>query len=131
MALAVPKSVEAPTAVSDAALDLEHLRRMTFGDRRLERELLALFDQQASVLLPRMQAADAASVGALAHTLKGSALGVGAFAVAEAAAEVERVRELAALRDRIARLEVAIAAARAQIGALLAEDDGSGTARKG
>jgi len=131
MALAAPKSVEAPPTVPNAAIDREHLRRMTFGDRRLERELLALFDQQASVLLPRMQTADAASVGALAHTIKGSALGVGAFAVAEAAAETERAREPAALRDAIARLEVAIAAARAQIAALLAEDDGTGTAGKG
>ena len=126
MAQAAPKMLEAPAAVSDAGIDREHLSRLTFGDQQLERELLVLFDQQAAVLLPRMQTADMASVGALAHTLKGSALGVGAFAVAEAAGAVEQARDPAALREAIARLAVAIAGARAHIAVLLAVDGAGG-----
>lgn len=127
MAQAAPKMMEAPPAVSDAVIDREHLARLTFGDQRLERELLALFDQQASLLLPRIQTADMASVGALAHTLKGSALGVGAFTVAEASAAAEQARDPTVLREAIARLAVAIAAARAQIAVLLGSaPDGTG-----
>lgn len=74
-------------------LDRGHLRRMTAGDTALERELLQLFDTQCSVLMDRMaQCAPSARAG-LAHTLKGSALGIGAMLVAEAAAALETAGE--------------------------------------
>lgn len=99
-----------------AVIDRDHLARMTFGDQSLERELLQLFDRQAVILLDRMRTADGASVAALAHTLKGSAVGIGAGHVARAAAEVEQARGGAAI-DRLAD---AVAAARACIAEHLA-----------
>ena len=79
---AVRTSVERP-------IDLVHLARMTLGERSLEREVLQLFDRQAAILMGRMQAAPAAAMAALAHTLKGSARAIGAARVARAAEVVE------------------------------------------
>jgi HPt (histidine-containing phosphotransfer) domain-containing protein len=81
--------VSPPLAPDAQAIDRTHLFRMTLGDHDLECEVLRLFDQQAGLLLARMAEADAAGVAALAHTLKGSARGVGAFGVARAAEAVE------------------------------------------
>jgi HPt (histidine-containing phosphotransfer) domain-containing protein len=101
-------------------IDLVHLARMTLGDRGLEREVLALFDRQATVLLSRMRAASPGSVTTVAHTLKGSARGVGAWRVAAAAEAVE----LAAsgegdLSAAITRLAACADEARAVIAELL------------
>jgi HPt (histidine-containing phosphotransfer) domain-containing protein len=71
------------------ALDLAHLSRMTLGERDLEREVLCLFAGQAEMLLAHMREADPQAVAAQAHTLKGSARGIGAWPLARAAAEVE------------------------------------------
>jgi hypothetical protein len=73
----------------ESAIDRVHLFRMTLGDHGLEREVLALFDRQIDLLIDRMRAADASCVPALAHTLKGSARGVGAWPMARAAEAVE------------------------------------------
>lgn len=70
-------------------IDLVHLSRMTLGDRALERDVLALFGRQIDLLMPRIETAPAPVAAAAAHTLKGSAQGVGAFALATAAADVE------------------------------------------
>jgi HPt (histidine-containing phosphotransfer) domain-containing protein len=89
-------------------LDLAHLARQTFSDRALEREVLALFEQQVDMLLARMAADEPRMVGALAHTLAGSAAGIGAWRVAEAATALERAAvvpgtgALAALIDHLA-----------------------------
>ena len=83
-------SVSAPPLVPiERPIDLEHLSRMTLGERSLECELLRLFDRQATMLMSRMQQTEPAIVAACAHTLKGSALGIGAWPVARAAALVE------------------------------------------
>jgi Hpt domain-containing protein len=108
-------------ALDAPAIDRAHLKQMTFGDRGLERELLQLFDRQAELLLARMRAGEAAVLATLAHTLKGSALGVGAAEVAQAAAATEAAAagspaQRAAALDGLA---AAIAAARAEIAALL------------
>ena len=70
-------------------VDLAHLARQTLGDRALEQEVLKLFVQQA--LIARDQFAQAAPNERLriAHSLKGSARGVGAFAVADCVALLE------------------------------------------
>lgn len=71
-------------------LDIEHLTRQTFGDRELELEVLALFERQSRDMIARLRAATTAKDWAYAaHTLVGSARGIGAFAVAAAAAAVE------------------------------------------
>jgi HPt (histidine-containing phosphotransfer) domain-containing protein len=103
-------------------IDLVHLARMTLGDRSLEREVLALFDRQAGLLLVRMQQAARAGISAAAHTLKGSARGIGAWRVAPAAEAVELAAGSAAERDleaAIARLDAAATETRALIADLL------------
>ena len=108
---------------AEAAIDRGQLSRMTFGDRNLERELLELFDRQAAMLMVRMRAGGEAAVKPLAHTLKGSASGIGAGGVARAAEAAERAAgagasECSAAVDRLAQ---AVEEARALIADLLRE----------
>lgn len=60
------------------------------GDREVEQEVLALFVQQALSVRDRLGQAGLAERLSLAHGLKGSARGVGAFAIAECVAEIEK-----------------------------------------
>jgi len=73
------------------------------------------------LLTDRMRQAEPAALSALAHALKGSARGIGAWAVADAAEALERAA--AAPDDRRASalhgLAEAVAAARAHIAELL------------
>ena len=115
-------SVSAPPLVPiERPIDLEHLSRMTLGERSLESELLRLFDRQAVMLLERMQQATPAIAAASAHTLKGSALGIGAWAVARAAGLVELAAgtQGADLKAPLGSLAIGIAEARAVITDLL------------
>jgi HPt (histidine-containing phosphotransfer) domain-containing protein len=118
---AVAKVMEAePAIVADArVIDVEHLARMTLGERSLEREVLALFDRQADMLLPRIRRGDPALAAASAHTLKGSAVGIGAFGVARAAEAVEQAKggSTAAAIDTLAAV---LEEAKAEIARLLA-----------
>ena len=106
-----------PLAPDAGALDLNHLERMTLGDAQLEREVLTMFAEQALRLLDMMDELPG-EAGTLAHTLKGSARGVGAFAVAEAAARLEvsirnrdkREPALQELKCAVAEVRIAIAA---------------------
>ncbi len=106
-----------PLAPLDHPIDLDHLARMTLGDAELEREVLGMFAEQ-SIRLVAAIAALPAETGALAHKLKGSARGIGAFAVAEAAAGLETAirtgddppRALAALKSAVADVRAAIEA---------------------
>jgi hypothetical protein len=111
-----------PFAPSDQAIDLQHLARMTLGEHALEREVLSLFDRQAGMLLGRMRDAGPAIVAAFAHTLKGSARGIGAWRVAEAADAVE-MTAAAASRDEadssLRRLVIAVDEVKAEIAAIL------------
>jgi hypothetical protein len=95
-----------------------HLSRMSLGERGLEREVLELFDRQVEILLPRLQEAEGHAVATLAHTLKGSARGIGAWRVAHAAANVERATG-AGVAPAVAALATAIAETRAEIARLL------------
>ncbi|GJE62477.1 Hpt domain-containing protein [Methylobacterium trifolii] len=104
----------------DAAIDRAHLDAQTFGDAELARELLALFSGQCRRILPALSdpGRDPTGRADLAHTLKGSAAGVGAFSVMQACAEIE-----SALRGEgeppsavhLADLGTAVAAALAEI----------------
>ena len=104
-----------------AAIDRVHLAQMTLGDRKLERELLRLFEQQAGLLIARMRASEPATVATLAHTLKGSALGVGAANVARAAAATELACAAgpAECAGSVHRLALAVEEARGAIAALV------------
>jgi HPt (histidine-containing phosphotransfer) domain-containing protein len=103
-----------PLAPEGPALDIPHLERMTLGERELEREVLLLFAQQAGDLLRRLEKLPREG-WSLAHTLKGSAGGIGAFAVAEAAGEVER-----SLRHGLPAADAMMALRLAVHGALIA-----------
>lgn len=70
-------------------IDFAHLERQTFGDRGLETELLSLFVGQAAAIRGRLRGANGEERQRLAHTLKGSARSVGAFALGDAAAVLE------------------------------------------
>ncbi|MFY9685905.1 MAG: Hpt domain-containing protein [Pseudolabrys sp.] len=110
-----------PEALEMAVLDRDHLARMTFGDRGLEREVLQLFDRQSELLLDRMRTSEPAAIATLAHTLKGSAVGIGAARVARAAAEAELVAQAKPGESSraIAELAQAVEEARAEISALI------------
>lgn len=117
-ALALEQLQSPPLAPGDDAIDLDHLSRMTLGERSLEREVLALFDRQAQILFLRMTKTTPAAAAAAAHTLKGSAVGIGAWRVARAAEAVEQAGA-AKLAAAVSALGVAVEEARAAIAALL------------
>jgi HPt (histidine-containing phosphotransfer) domain-containing protein len=72
-----------PVPADARILDPAHLQRQTFGDRSLEREVLALFERQCDRLLPLIAAAERLPERAdAAHTLKGAARAIGAWRVA-------------------------------------------------
>ena len=83
--------------IAERPIDLDHLNRYTGGDRGLNEEILKLFEDQCAVTLAQLEAL-AKEDGAggkiwhqLTHTLKGAARGVGAFGLAEIAAEAEKI----------------------------------------
>ena len=77
-----------PLAPDDGPIDNAHLERMTLGDLALEQEVLAMFSAQAVGLIGRLAALPSERM-TLAHTLKGSARGIGAWRVARAAELLE------------------------------------------
>ncbi|MGP9822488.1 Hpt domain-containing protein [Salinarimonas sp. NSM] len=106
-------------------LDRAHLDAQTFGDADLAREVLGLFEGQLDRLPPLV--AEAPETGAridAAHTLKGSARGVGALRVAACAEACEHglragrgiSGELAGLADAVALTRGAIARTVAEMG---------------
>jgi HPt (histidine-containing phosphotransfer) domain-containing protein len=104
-------------------IDDSHLERMTLGDRRLEREVLELFVRQTTIMLNRIVGAEPAMAAAAAHTLKGSARGIGAWRVARAAELLEHAADVAGHDDDVAEaiteLKAASLEASAAIGARL------------
>lgn len=122
--VADPSAVDAPPlAPQDDAIDLQHLARMTLGEQHLEAEVLALFDRQATILLGHIRACAPAAAAAFAHTLKGSATGIGAWRVAAAAGAVERqalASVSAGIDEAVTQLAAAIEEAHAAIAQQLA-----------
>lgn len=105
-------------------LDVDHLARMTLGDRALEREVLEIFVRQNAMMLGRIADAAPARLAEAAHTLSGSARGIGAWRVAQAAERLERTSGEAceeALNRAIADLEAASLEVSAAIAARLGE----------
>jgi HPt (histidine-containing phosphotransfer) domain-containing protein len=108
-----------PPLVPDGGpIDLAHLQRMTLGNASLEREVLALFSVQA-VGLAAALASLPSDATALAHTLKGSACAIGAFAVADAAGHLEvLLRKGEDPAQALLQLNEAVTEARAAIEAI-------------
>jgi HPt (histidine-containing phosphotransfer) domain-containing protein len=115
---AAAKALNPASPPSGAAIDTVHLSRMTLGEHSLQREVLALFDRQADILLPRIRRGAPALAAASAHTLKGSAVGIGAFRVAQAAEAVEQARDAAAA-IAVDKLAAMLDEAKAEIARLL------------
>jgi HPt (histidine-containing phosphotransfer) domain-containing protein len=108
-----------PLVPDDGPIDIEHLARMTLGDARLEREVLAMFSAQAVSLIAAL-ATMTAEAGMLAHTLKGSARAIGAFRVADAAEHLETViQDGGNPTGALAELDDAVAQARTAVDAIL------------
>lgn len=76
----------------DRPLDLVHLSKYTLGDRGLESELLGLFRAQAGIYVTRLEtAASSRDWKDAAHSLKGSARGLGAWALGDISEEAEHL----------------------------------------
>lgn len=81
-----------PYTAQTRPIDLVHLSKYTLGNRSLENELLGLFRTQADVYLARLaEAGDDAEWKNAAHSLKGSARGLGAWALGDLAEEAEKL----------------------------------------
>jgi HPt (histidine-containing phosphotransfer) domain-containing protein len=109
----------AAVATPSSPLDRAFLSRQTFGDRKLEREVLDLFRTQSPIYLERVKAARSDSEWREAvHTLKGSARAVGAWRIAEAAERAE-LGNPSSRAASIAQLESSVLEANAFIGSVL------------
>ena len=90
-------------------VDLVHLARYTGGDSELNAEILKLFETQANDLVAQLQslleAGDAKGWHAIHHSLKGAARGIGAFALADAAAQAETLDPCANSGQAVAALD--------------------------
>ena len=117
----------ASPTIATEPIDRVHLFRMTLGDARVQAEVLALFGQQIELLVGRMDTAPPAVGATLAHPLKGSARGVGAWAVVEATDAIETaVAAGAALAGPMAALAQAGAAVHAAIAGMRQSEAGEG-----
>jgi HPt (histidine-containing phosphotransfer) domain-containing protein len=96
-----------------AVLDREHLSHYTMGNERLAAEIVGLFLAQVPSILVMLRSATSPEDWKLAtHTLKGSAVAVGAMRIARIAAELEKldISEGKARLPLIAALDTEIAA---------------------
>jgi HPt (histidine-containing phosphotransfer) domain-containing protein len=123
--LADPSHLRDTAEVHESPVDLVHLARHTFGDAELEREVLQLFVTQSRIYLNRLkEARDVEQWRRAAHTIKGSARGIGAWAVAERAEATELLGhkvEDELCRKAIAALEQEVNAANTYIRGLFVE----------
>lgn len=95
-------------------VDYTHLQSQAAGDIAVMREVLSLFVTHGEQVIEELERAhDAKAWKQWTHTLKGSARGIGAFAVAEAAADAE-CHSLD--KSKLDPLKAAFAEARAFIG---------------
>jgi HPt (histidine-containing phosphotransfer) domain-containing protein len=73
------------------AVDFAYLERYAAGDASLIDEVLGLFREQAEIWVRLLDPGEAAEAWRdAAHSLKGSALGIGAFALADECEAAER-----------------------------------------
>jgi HPt (histidine-containing phosphotransfer) domain-containing protein len=113
-------ATESSRGQTSCVIDEDHLGRMTLGDRSLEREILEIFGRQTALMLTRIEGAEPARAAAAAHTLKGSACGIGAWRVVQAAERLEQAAAgLGDFSEAVAELEAASTEVRAAIAARL------------
>ncbi len=109
----------------DRPVDLVHLARHTMGNRSLEREVLVLFHAQCEINLRRLkEAADDKAWVDAAHTIKGSAKGIGAWPIAKCAETAEALKGAAretGCSEAVKKLETLTSEAKGYIESLLAE----------
>src|ERR1700742_1941770 len=90
------------------AIDFSHLEQYVGGDQGIIREVLALFSDQARTVLPILDPAGPPDQWRnAAHSLKGSALGIGATALAAACGDAEAVKEASVEQKAAARARTA------------------------
>ena len=111
--------------VSRRPVDLVHLARYTLGNRALEREVLELFRTQSQLYLDRLKDAESEQAWHdAAHTIVGSARGIGAWSVAKTAETAEELDSdaIRVSRDKVVEsLESQIDEANGFIQALLVD----------
>lgn len=90
------------------AIDFSHLEHYVGGDQAIIREVLALFSDQARTVLPQLDPEGSTDQwrGA-AHSLKGSALGIGAAALAAACGDAEQAKDAPVAEKIAARARIA------------------------
>ena len=72
-------------------IDTNHLSHQTLGEETIAEDVLSLFTAQAEDWKTLLrQAQETSSIASLAHKMKGSARGIGAFPLAGKADEVEQ-----------------------------------------
>jgi HPt (histidine-containing phosphotransfer) domain-containing protein len=106
-------------------IDMVHLERQALGDPGIGVEILRMFDEIVAVHFCRLeQAVERSDMLHHAHTIKAASAGVGAWALAEHAGEMEREIAAGGERDpeRVADLEMAIAEVHAFIVGEIARD---------
>ena len=93
---------------ANASIDFAHLESYVGGDQAIVREVLALFSDQARTVLPQLDPQGPAEAWRnTAHSLKGSALGIGAEALALACSEAEMKRDATVAEKQAARALIA------------------------
>src|ERR1700749_460200 len=116
--------LESSTDSFGPPLDLVHLARQCLGDHALEAELLQLFRLQAPALAAQLSGPPFLALALkakIAHTLRGSALAIGARRVASAALRVEELASAAG--DQASEAALAVAALRSAVAEALVEID--------
>ena len=94
--------------MSVGAIDFSHLEGYVGGDQAIIREVLALFSDQARTVLPQLDPDGSADQWRnAAHSLKGSALGIGALVLAAACGDAEMSKDAGVEQKRAARARIA------------------------
>jgi HPt (histidine-containing phosphotransfer) domain-containing protein len=94
--------------VRTGAIDFGHLEGYLGNDAGIVREVLSLFSDQARTVLPQLDPAGSPEAWRnAAHSLKGSALGIGALALAAACSDAESAREASPADKLAARARIA------------------------
>ncbi|TDH36037.1 Hpt domain-containing protein [Pseudohoeflea suaedae] len=89
IACEAPDSGPTPRPSGDRPIDLVHLAKQTGGDKNLEAEVLTIFAKQIRKAVHELPGLSGNAQVRLAHTIAGSAKGVGAFEVARTAEAIE------------------------------------------